>query len=60
LCAPGIRRAEANDDQARAATPSFALKAGADLLVVGRPIYAAPDPIASARAHFEEILSFSG
>ncbi len=60
LCAPGIRRVAARDDQARAATPSFALKAGADLLVVGRPIYAAPDPIESARAHFEEILSFSG
>jgi len=60
LCATGIRRAAASDDQARAATPSFALRAGADLLVVGRPIYSAPDPRESAKAHFEEILSFSG
>jgi len=57
LCAPGIRRSAAMDDQARTASPSFAIKAGADLLVVGRPIYAAPNPREAARAHFEEILT---
>jgi orotidine-5'-phosphate decarboxylase len=42
---PGIRPAgAARGDQARAATPRAALDAGADLLVIGRPITAAPDP----------------
>jgi orotidine-5'-phosphate decarboxylase len=42
------------DDQARTATPAAAIRAGADYLVVGRPITAAPDPIAAARAILEE------
>jgi orotidine-5'-phosphate decarboxylase len=43
---PGIRPAgAAKGDQARAATPRAALDAGSDLLVVGRPITAAPDPL---------------
>jgi len=37
-------------DQARVATPEDALRAGADLLVIGRPITDAPDPGAAAAA----------
>lgn len=46
---PGIRPATADDDQARTATPEAAVAAGADYLVVGRPITAAPDPVAAAQ-----------
>lgn len=46
---PGIRPAgSATHDQARAATPQFALDAGADLLVIGRAVTAAPDRAAAA------------
>jgi orotidine-5'-phosphate decarboxylase len=45
------------DDQARVATPAEAIRAGADYLVIGRPITAAPDPEAAARAILEEIGS---
>jgi orotidine-5'-phosphate decarboxylase len=48
LVTPGIRPAEADDDDhARAATPEQAIADGADLLVVGRPITRAPDPLAA-------------
>lgn len=51
LCTPGLRPAGADaGDQARVATPRAALEAGADLLVIGRPIYEAADPPAAARA----------
>jgi orotidine-5'-phosphate decarboxylase len=40
----------AAQDQARVATPEEALSAGADLLVIGRPITGSPDPGASAAA----------
>jgi orotidine-5'-phosphate decarboxylase len=51
LITPGIRPAGSSaDDQARTATPEAALRAGADLLVIGRPITAAPDPGAAAAA----------
>jgi orotidine-5'-phosphate decarboxylase len=51
LITPGVRPAGADvGDQARVATPEQALADGADLLVVGRPITAAPDPGAAAAA----------
>lgn len=51
LITPGVRPAGVGaDDQARVATPEEALRAGADLLVIGRPITAAPDPGAAAAA----------
>jgi len=52
--AKGKRKA---DDQARVATPAEAIRDGADYLVVGRPITAAPDPEAAARAILDEIAS---
>jgi len=49
LITPGVRPAGADaQDQARIATPQEALKAGADLLVIGRPITGASDPGAAA------------
>ena len=51
LITPGVRPAgTASNDQARTATPEEALRAGADLLVIGRPITSAPDPGAAAAA----------
>jgi len=53
---PGIRPAgEAHGDQKRVMTPAQAVAAGADYLVVGRPIVQAADPPAAARAILEDI-----
>jgi orotidine-5'-phosphate decarboxylase len=55
---PGIRPSStARDDQARAATPSAALAAGADILVIGRAVTAAEDPERVAAALVEEVAS---
>lgn len=45
---PGIRIDDTGDDQVRTATPAVAISAGADLLVVGRPITQSPDPESAA------------
>jgi orotidine-5'-phosphate decarboxylase len=56
LVVPGIRPAGAAlGDQARVATPAQAVAAGADVLVVGRPLRDAPDPAAAARAIAAEL-----
>ncbi len=53
---PGIRPSGSDrGDQARIATPEAAIRAGADALVVGRPVSGAPDPRAAASAILEEI-----
>jgi orotidine-5'-phosphate decarboxylase len=55
---PGIRpAATSTDDQARVATPADAIRAGANYLVVGRPITGASDPAAAARSIAEEIAA---
>ncbi|HEX9399294.1 MAG TPA: orotidine-5'-phosphate decarboxylase [Anaeromyxobacter sp.] len=50
LVVPGVRPPGAEKgDQARVATPSEAVAAGADIIVVGRPLRDAADPVAAAR-----------
>ena len=56
IVTPGVRPAGADaGDQKRIATPAQALSSGADHIVVGRPIWAAPDPAAAARAILDDI-----
>jgi orotidine-5'-phosphate decarboxylase len=58
LVTPGIRPAGADvGDQKRVMTPARAIAAGADYLVVGRPIVEAPDPRAAAEAIVAEIAA---
>jgi orotidine-5'-phosphate decarboxylase len=50
LCTPGIRPSGSEAlDQARTETPEGAIRAGADLLVVGRPLHGAKNPSAAAK-----------
>ena len=56
IVTPGVRpRGADTQDQVRAVTPASAIKAGADYLVVGRPITRAADPRAAAEAIVAEI-----
>ena len=56
LVVPGIRPAgAAAGDQKRTATPAEAMAAGADYLVIGRPVTGAGDPAQAARAIIDEI-----
>jgi orotidine-5'-phosphate decarboxylase len=56
IVTPGVRPAGAEiGDQRRIMTPKEAMRAGADILVIGRPITDAPDPAAAARAIAAEI-----
>jgi orotidine-5'-phosphate decarboxylase len=56
LVTPGIRPAGGEaGDQKRIATPAAAVRAGANFLVVGRPVLEAPDPAAAARAVLREM-----
>jgi orotidine-5'-phosphate decarboxylase len=62
IVTPGVRPLEKagsgqKDDQARTATPAQAIKAGADYIVVGRPIIAAEDPRAAAQGVVEEMAA---
>jgi orotidine-5'-phosphate decarboxylase len=62
IVTPGVRpkgqaAASDQDDQARKATPAEAIRAGADFLVVGRPILAAADPRAAAQSIVDEIAA---
>jgi orotidine-5'-phosphate decarboxylase len=60
IVTPGVRPKTADlktDDQARTATPREAIKAGADFIVVGRPILAATDPRAAAQEIVDEIAA---
>ena len=56
LVTPGVRPAGGPlDDQKRVTTPAVALLAGADYLVIGRPITGAKDPLAAAQTILAEL-----
>lgn len=62
IVTPGVRPKETTivekkDDQKRTATPREAIRAGADFIIVGRPILAASDPRAAAQEIVDEIAS---
>ena len=60
IVSPGIRPLERSDDQKRVVTPRQAFLAGADYVVVGRPIREAPDPRAAAQSVQETIGELFG
>ena len=56
IVTPGVRPAGADKgDQKRIMTPGEAIRQGADHIVVGRPVWRAPDPAAAARAILAEL-----
>ena len=62
IVTPGVRPEDKSggkkkDDQARTATPAQAMRAGADFIVVGRPITAASDPRMATQAIVDEIAA---
>lgn len=58
IVTPGVRPAGADKgDQKRIATPANAIAAGADHIVVGRPIHKAPSPRAAAEQILAELMS---
>ncbi len=57
IVTPGVRPStSASDDQKRVMTPKRALEAGADILVIGRPITGAPDPAQAAKEIAAELV----
>lgn len=58
IITPGVRpQNSATGDQRRVVTPATAIRNGADMIVVGRPIRDAPDPAAAADGIVEEMAS---
>lgn len=58
IVTPGVRPAESSlDDQKRVMTPGEAIGAGADYLVIGRPISAASDPVEAAERILAEMAA---
>jgi len=58
IVTPGVRPSfAAQDDQKRVTTPADAIAAGADYLVIGRPISAAADPVAAADLILQEMAA---
>jgi orotidine-5'-phosphate decarboxylase len=56
IVTPGVRPSwHGSDDQRRTLTPAAAVREGADILVVGRPITQAPSPVEAARDIVKEM-----